>query len=206
MDFLKSISVIIITTISFFNAGAQNDKITDAFGQSYVYEKNADYAKAIQAIKNVYNENSYEMNLRLGWLNYYSAKYTESVVYYTKATNLQPKSIEAMSGLVLPLVAEYKSDDALKIYKRILELDPQNSYALYKTGAIYYYKQDYQTAFTYLEKGITMYPFDYDYNYLLAWTYYKLGKKSEAKPYFQRALLNRPTDVYAKEGLEMIKE
>lgn len=72
-------------------------------------------------------------------------------------------------------------------------------------GYIYYYKADYTTAQTYLEKVSVLYPFDYDITLLLAWTYLKLEKKLEAKELFRRVLRIKPTDTSAPEGLKLLK-
>uniref|UniRef100_UPI0040491C83 hypothetical protein n=1 Tax=Daejeonella sp. TaxID=2805397 RepID=UPI0040491C83 len=50
-----------------------------------------------------------------------------------------------------------------------------------------------------------MYPFDYDANHMLAWSYLYLGKIDQAKILFQKALLNRPDDASAKDGLTKCK-
>jgi Tfp pilus assembly protein PilF len=57
----------------------------------------------------------------------------------------------------------------------------------------------------YFELVVNMYPFDYDANHMLAWSYLYLGKIDQAKILFQKALLNRPDDASAKDGLTKCK-
>ena len=104
-------------------------------------------------------------------------------------------------------INEYKSQmEVLKIqYEEILKLDPNNSIANYRIGQIYYYKADYTTALTYLQKVYDAYPFDYDNTLMFAWTKLKLKKNAEAKELFNIVLLNRPKDASALEGLKTIK-
>ena len=90
-------------------------------------------------------------------------------------------------------------------YKKILEIDPQNSLANYKLGYIYYDKKDFQTAFKYFEKVVNLYPFDYDGLIMFAWTNLQLGKSREAKILFKKVLLLSPGDQSATTGLELIK-
>jgi tetratricopeptide (TPR) repeat protein len=90
-------------------------------------------------------------------------------------------------------------------YVEILKIDPQNTIANYRLGSIYYGKADYNKALGYLEKNVNLYPFDYDSIILFAWTNFKLGKLREAKVLFNKALLNRPKDSSATEGLSLIK-
>jgi tetratricopeptide (TPR) repeat protein len=207
MDFLrKKLQLLaIILCLAPFAIYAQNEKTIDAFSQSHAYEKSGEYSKAIEALKAVYDPNSYEINLRLGWLNYSAGLFTESAAYYNKAITLMPYSIEPKLGIALPLSALGKTDDMINQYKLILDIDPKNTLVNYRMGAIYYGKTDYATAYKYLEKGINLYPFDYDYLVLFGWTNYKLGKYREAKILFYKALLNKPTDKSAKEGYDLIK-
>jgi tetratricopeptide (TPR) repeat protein len=176
-----------------------------AFETSYIFEDATQYAKAVTNLKSMYDINSYDINLRLGWLNYKNAAYTESVKYYKIAVSLKPKSIEARLGYVLPLSALGNNDSVKVQYEKILLLDPMNSKANYWMGYIYYYKADYKTAQSYLEKVSVLYPFDYDITLLLAWTYLKLEKNTEAKDLFKRALRIEPSDTSAPEGLKLLK-
>lgn len=176
-----------------------------AFETSYIYEDAGQYAKAITNLKNMYDETSYDINLRLGWLCYSNAAYSESLKYYKTAVNLKPKSIEAKLGYVLPLAALGSNDSAKVQYEKILSLDPMNSKANYWLAYIYFYKAEYTTAQSYLEKVSALYPFDYDITLLLAWTYLKLDKKAEAKDLFKRVLRIEPGDTSAPEGLKLLK-
>lgn len=184
---------------------AQNDNLVDAFTKSYQYEKNGNYTAAISTLKNVYIEDSYECNLRLGWLTYNAGLYQESISYYQKAINLMPVSIEARLGYVYPAAAFGNMTNVIIQYKKILEIDPQNSLANYKLGYIYYDKKDFQTAFKYFEKVVNLYPFDYDGLIMFAWTNLQLGKSREAKILFKKVLLLSPGDQSATTGLELIK-
>lgn len=176
-----------------------------AFETSYVFEKSSQYLAAINKLKAVYDATSYEINLRIAYLYYESAYYRESANYYKKAIALKPNSIEAKLGYALPLYS-LASWDTLKMqYEAILKLDPNNSTVNYRMGVIYYYKADYATAATYLQKVNEAYPFDYDNNLMYAWTLLKLKKNEEAKALFNTVLLYKPTDASALEGLKSLK-
>lgn len=176
-----------------------------AFAKSYDLEKEGEYKKAATQIKNVYDENSYEMNLRLGWLNYLAGLHDESQSHYQKALNLMPYSEEARFGLVLPASATGKWDLVTKTYKEILKNNPQNTTANYRMGLILYGKKDYDGASSYFKKVTDLYPFDYDSLLMLAWTNFQLGKSREAKILFNKVLLYSPEDKSALEGLSLIK-
>lgn len=208
MDFLKRTKLIIFALLVFIgsNAFAQKFEPTlEAFSDSYKQEAEGKYTKAAESIKKVYIEDSYEINLRLGWLKYNAGMYKESASYYRKAVKLMPFSIEGKLGLVLPVYAMGNLTEVINVYYDILKIDEMNYTANYRLGAIYYGRENYTKAYTFFEKIINMYPFDYDAMNMFAWTNYRLEKLREAKVLFQKALLYNPYDESAKLGLEKIK-
>ncbi|MFX8324078.1 hypothetical protein ABTL43_19990, partial [Acinetobacter baumannii] len=75
---------------------AQSDAtIQKSFRDSYTQENNKLYGEAIATLNKIYEENNYEINLRLGWLYYNNKNYTQSQNYYAKAVSLKPYAIEA---------------------------------------------------------------------------------------------------------------
>lgn len=207
MGLLKKYYITLFVAILIgLSATAQDyESLRNAFSKSYELENEGDYTKAINVLKEVYNADSYEVNLRLGWLNYNAGMYTESASYYRKAVKLMPHSIEAKFGLALPVYAQGNVDEVMNIYKDILKIAPQNYTANYRMGNIYYGREDYSTAYKYFEKIVNMHPFDYDALHMFAWTNLKMGKVREAKVLFNKALMNRPEDSSAKQGLDLIK-
>jgi len=208
METLKKIAVIIVLFVGVtqINIKAQNaSAVQTAFDQSYAYENSSLYTKAADALKAVYNDKSYEMNLRMGWLLYKNGSYNEAIIYYQKAITILPTSIEAKLGYVLPQSALGNWDKVIEQYTEILKVDPQNSTTNYRMGLIYYNKGDFKTAFKFMEKATTLYPFDYDITLYFAWINLKLEKYTEAKTLFNRVLLISPNDASATEGLKLIK-
>lgn len=203
MGFLKQIFTIFAISASSF-LFAQNN-IAKAFEESYTLEKEGEYKQAIEKIKTVYSADNYEINLRLGWLNYYAGFFTESTTYYQKSNSLMPYSIEAKFGLINSSAALGNWNIVIKTYEKILQLDPMNYTANYRLASIYYGKKDYNNAYRYYEKVANSYPFDYDATLMFAWTNYMLGKSREAKVLFNKVLLISPNDSSALEGLGLIK-
>jgi len=207
MEALKRSVIIIFAFIALSLTGFSQDyeSIQSAFEKSYSYEYSGEYSKAIDELKEVYDESSYEINLRLGWLTYMAGFFTESAAYYQKAIDLKPLSIEAKFGFTYPASALGNWEHVKNSYKEILKIDSQNSTANYKLGSIYYGNEDYTTALKYFEKIVNLYPFDYDGLLMYAWTNLKLGKFREAEVLFNKVLMNQPNDKSAIEGLELIK-
>lgn len=199
----RSIAVIIILTA--LNVQAQDKTLMNAFSQSYDYEAIKKYDAAISSLNTVYNASSYEINLRLGWLNYQSGKYKESVAFYQKAISLMPAASEPLWAIINPLTKLENWNEVEKTYLSILKLDSKNSSANYNLGLIYYYRKDYLNAKKQFDISLNLYPFDYNNMLMSAWTNYFLGNKNEAKTLFNKTLLYSPNDKSALEGLSLIK-
>ncbi len=202
--FITSTIMFAILALSAVNSNAQEKEIK-AFAKSYTEETEGEYTKAINTMKAVYSESSYEINLRLGWLNYMAASYTEAQTYYQKAISLMPYAIEAKFGYALPAAALGNWNQVHKQYEEILKIDANNTQAHYRIGMIDYSNGEYQKAFTHFEKVANLYPFDYDSALMLAWTNYRLNKFREAKVLFNKVLMMSPEDESALEGLSLIK-
>jgi len=184
---------------------AQVEQQIDAFSESYSLEAVGNYAKAIEEIEKIYDDNSYDINLRLGWLYYNLGNYFESKNKYQKTIELMPYSVEALLGYVLPVAAMGNWNEVVKTYEKILEIDPQNSVVNYRMGAIFYERKEYTKALSYCEKTVNLYPFDYDSVILLAWINYQMGQFRESKVLFQKSMLIKPNNSSAEYGLSLIK-
>ena len=203
---MKKLTLSLIFILSVFGANAQDyTKLTAAFSESYIKEKAGKYPEAVNALKTCYDANSYEINLRLGWLTYLQGQFSVSLGYYNKAIDLMPYAIEPRLGLVLPASSLGNWEMVIAQYTRILSIDPNNTLTLYRLGLISYDKKDYRQAYQYFEKVVNLYPFDYQSVLMLGWTNLKLGKTREAKILFNKALLYYPEDASAKEGLNLIR-
>jgi len=202
---VKNLILLVLTTMSVNLAAQDFAKLSVAFTESYAKEKEGKYADATKPLKAMYDKKSYEVNLRLGWLTYLQGQFSESVGYYSKAIELMPYAIEPRLGIVLPASAMGNWGSVVEQYNKILSIDPNNTLVLYRMGMISYENKDFKRAYTYFEKVVNLYPFDYHSLLMLGWTNYQLGKTKEAKILFQKALLYDPTSASAKEGLSLIK-
>ncbi|MFK5959664.1 MAG: tetratricopeptide repeat protein [Lutibacter sp.] len=184
---------------------AQNDfsNLQEAFSKSYALEAQGDFKLAVNEMKVFYNENLYEINLRLGWLNYMAGNFNESLAFYKKSMELMPYADEPKFGYIFPLAALGRWDEVINLYKSVLENSPHNTKAMYYLGTIYYNRSQFDKAITYFKQIIDLYPFDYDGLLMYAWTNLQLGKKKEAIVLFQKVLLNKPNDTSAIEGLAL---
>jgi tetratricopeptide (TPR) repeat protein len=186
-------------------AKSQTKEITTAFTQSYTLESNKDYAAAITGLKSVYQDDSYEINLRLGWLYYQSKAYSEAITHYKKAVKIMPAATEPLKGLLTIYSLQEDWLAVEKSYLSILKLDSKNETINYNLGLTYYYRKDYISAKKYFDVSLNLTPFGYNNMLMSAWTNYFLGNKSEATILFKKVLLYIPNDKSAIEGLSLIK-
>lgn len=206
MEFLKkTILLNSILVISLLASAQDYTKLQKAFSESYKLETAGKYADAIKQLKAVYAESSYELNIRLGWLNYNQGNFSESQAHYSRALKLMPYSEEAKFGLILPKSAIGKWTDVINLYNSILKNSPNNTVANYRLGLIYYSRKSYSKSLSYFKKVVDLYPFDYDGLLMYAWANFQTGKTREAKILFNKVLMLSPGDASAKEGLSLIK-
>lgn len=204
MEFLKKLIIIFLLFASVKTFTQNNPELQTAFIKSYEFEAKKEFEKAINAIQNVYNENSYEINLRLGWLHYLNSDFIKSINFYQKASLVMPASTEALWLMVDPLTLLERWNDLEKTYLRILKIDTKNSTASYRLGLIYYYRKNYVNAKKYFDICLNLFPFNYDFMLMSAWTNYFLGNKNAARILFNKVLLYNSNDVSALEGLSLL--
>ncbi|WP_457617794.1 tetratricopeptide repeat protein [Lutibacter sp.] len=201
---LLGLFVLVVNTTAFTQTTFLN--LQEAFAKSYSLEAKGDFKLATNALKTVYEDNSYETNLRLGWLNYMAGNFNESIIFYKKAIALMPYADEPKFGYIAPLAALGNWDEVINTYKQILENSPHNTKAMYYLGTIYYNHSQFDKAISYFKQVADLYPFDYDGLLMYAWSNLQLGMKKEAKVLFQKVLLNKPTDASATEGLTLASQ
>ncbi len=199
------LTFITVVAISVNVFSQDQNKLVSAFADSYTKETAGKYSEAVSALKAVYVETSYELNLRLGWLTYLQGQFSESLSYYSKAITLMPYAIEPRLGVAYPASAQGNWDFVVTQYQTILGIDPNNTLTLYRMGLILYERKEYKHAAEHFEKVVNLYPFDYDSVLMLAWSNLQIGKSREAKVLFQKAQLYNPTSASALEGLKLIK-
>lgn len=207
---METIRRSVLGTVLFFfvltGVQAQNNsELQKAFSESYALEAEGDYAGAADKLRKLYEDGSYELNARMGWLTYMAGNFTESIAFYQKAISLKSYALEPKFGIVLPQSALGNWNAVMKQYDDIMEIDPMNTLAIYKAGMIYYGREEYEEASRHFEKVVNLYPFDYDSVIMYAWSQFKMGNLREARVLFNKALLINPGDESALEGLSLIQ-
>jgi tetratricopeptide (TPR) repeat protein len=177
----------------------------NAFAKSYSAFYTADYGKAMRELQQVYDKNSYDINIRLAYLNYLAGLNQEAMNFYKIAGELNKNALEPIFGYINPATAFGQADDITKHYTRILEIDPQNTEANFAMGKISFQSKDYSAAKNYFSKVVKLYPFSYNGLVMLARCHTQLNERAEAKNLFGKILLLSPTDKEAQEALKAKK-
>ncbi len=207
MELVKiKLSLLIVLSATVLTwAQVSQETLEQSFARSYELENGKDFLASANELKKVYDQSSYEINLRLGWLYYNTGNFNESVNYYTQAQQLKPYSEEARFGLILPKAAQGQWNEVIGLYNKILEIHPNNTIAMYRLGLIYYERKNYDKALPLFKKLVDLYPFDYNGLLMLAWTSYFTGNSNQAKVLFNKVKLHNPGDASANEGLQLMR-
>jgi len=208
METLKFISISILLSLITISVNAQDahyKALSEAFSVSYTKEAAKDFPGAIEALNKVYEEDSYEINLRMGWLNYLNGLHVEAIKFYKQAIKLKPFAIEPKFGICYPLNASNNVTELINYYDQILEIAPNNTYALYQLGLVYFNLKQFEKAEKLFGKVVDLFPFDYDGLIMLAHTSFHLKKVREAKVLYHKVLLYNPGDKAAMESLKLLE-
>lgn len=90
------------------------------------------------------------------------------------------------------LYAQGKLDEAVAVYKKVVEMDPGFDYAYGSLGYIYYDQGNFNEALVMLEKAISLSPEDSFYHSEAALVYEKLGRRKDGILSLQKAIELKP--------------
>jgi tetratricopeptide (TPR) repeat protein len=178
----------------------------DQFQRSYDAEavgKTQDALTAIDALPAPQHD-GYVAQLRRGWLLYKLGKHAEAVDAYGKAIALEPKSVEARVGALLPAMALRRWADVESGAKEALKLDPGNYLANLRMAFAVYSLGRYPDAATLYRKLAEGYPSDVEVRSGLGWSLLKAGKGAEAAGEFRAVLDVAPRNTLAAEGMKAL--
>lgn len=202
----KQLLLTLVLNVLYFATYGQSDKTFKAYATSLDLEKAGNYKGAIDVMSLVYDSTDYELNLKMGYLNYYAGLYKESVNYYAKAIKLMPDAVEGRIGYVYSCSMLERWDDVKAQYRAILKVDPNNSFVNYNMGLILYNNKEYEQAYRHFERVCKLYPFDYANMLMFAWCHVQMKRFDEAKIWFKKVLLLSPHDKSALEGLKLVQK
>jgi superkiller protein 3 len=169
--------------------------------RGWVLKETGDTIHAVEAYKKAIElKSDYEQPFEeLGLL--YAQKGDRLAVEYLSSTiNINPKNIQAMYALGLFYQEHGAIQQALDLYKQILDINPNYINAINNVGYINLYeKKQYEDAIACFDKVIAI-----DSSFLKAWlnrasTYEAINDKQKAKADYKKVLEIDPKHEYAKQ-------
>ncbi|MEM6316379.1 MAG: tetratricopeptide repeat protein [Bacteroidota bacterium] len=125
--------------------------------------------------------------------------------YFDNAVKVAPKNVVALHAKAEYLHFSDQLPEAIELYKRINQIDPDYSESLFNTGIIYLEMDSLPQANTHFNMAVETSP-----TYIIAYYYRglvaeKMGDKEAAKRDYQNALNLNPNFERAKAALEALK-
>lgn len=150
------------------------------------------YKKAVE-----FKPDFFEPNFELGKFYFSINDYKTASKYLTTASNSQPDNIEALSLTAETYKQTGKADEAIKIFEKILEMEPTSSFANAKIGEIYFQRLQYKKAIPYLEDSIQT-SFEENVAMELAKCYFELNSLESAKSIAEEVLAENKDNKQAQ--------
>lgn len=146
----------------------------------------------------------YVAQLRRGWLLYRMGKHADAVKAYAKASTLDPASIEAKVGALVPLGELRRWIDIEAMAKEIVRKDPANYTANLRLAFALYSQAKFAEAEAAYRTVLAGAPSDVDARAGLGWSQLKLGKNRDAQATFSELLGYAPKNALALEGMKAL--
>lgn len=182
--------------------GAQPD-IAGAYRRSFDYERAQDYQNAIRALAPVYEAypNGYTVNLRMGWLFYLNANYSNAAAHYEVASRAAPQALEPKLGRLLPLLAQGRWGEAETLAYQVVSVDHFNYYGNLRLAVALRMQGKAEQAYQIALKMVGAYPTDLLHLVELAQIQDARGDKAEARRLFGEILILDPENQTARRYL-----
>ncbi len=183
-------------------AGAEST--SDLFQRSYDAEAAGKAAEALAALDALPApvHDGYVADLRRGWLLYKLGRNPEAIDAYAAAARLEPRSVEARVGALLPQMAARRWADVETTARDALRIDPGNYLATLRMAFALYNLGRYPESEALYQRLAEMYPSDVEVRAGLGWARLKGGKAAEAAAAFRAVLDVAPRNALAAEGLK----
>jgi tetratricopeptide (TPR) repeat protein len=178
----------------------------DQFQRSYDTEAQGKVGDALAALDALPapQHDGYVAELRRGWLLYKLGKSPESIDAYGKAIALEPRSVEARVGVLLPAMALRRWADVEAGAREVLKLDAGNYLANLRLAFAVYSQGRYAESAVLYKRLAEAYPSDVDVRAGLGWALLKAGKGPDAAVELRAVLDVAPRNVLAAEGMKAL--
>ena len=195
---IRMLSVLIFVFVSFSAVCAD-----DAWMRSYTLEAAEQYAPAAQSIEHFLKEipNNEFAVLRSGWLYYLAENYSRSIKYYQTALELNNKSIDAMLGMSLPLMAQARWREAASKTQDVIKISNWNYLAHTRLMTCEDNLKQWDKLEKHAETLSVYYPSDATILVYLARAYSHTNKNAKARETYKQVLQRYPSHLEASKFL-----
>ena len=171
--------------------------------RSYDLEAQGEHAASLAALNELPEESKtgYLFLVRRAWLLHLSARYQEAVGAYRQAIEAAPKAVEPREGILAPLIALHRFQDAEAEAQAALRLDKDNhsvsrslAWALYNLGR-------FDNAERVYRRILELHPSDLTMQAGVGWCLLRRGRPAEAEAEFREVLRVAPENASARTGL-----
>ena len=197
--FIKSYFILLVSLFSQINPA-----VADQWTESYRLESLAQYdaaVKVMDAILSKDSKNEFAV-LRHGWLSYLRGNHSQSIKDYKKAISLNSKSLDALLGVMLPLIAQQRWNETLSYANKALNVAPWNYYAHIRLMAAEEGLRKWDTLVKHAQKVYERYPSDATVLVFLARAYRWQGKSKDARKIYQQVVERIPGHIEATQFIE----
>lgn len=188
-------------------AAASAANATELYQQSFTLESAGAYAAALDRMDQLQKNgtDTYLLHLRRGWLLYLNGRYADSVEAYQAAAARESSSIEARTGMTLPLMALKRWSDAEAACDAILRLAPGNYLAQSRRAWVLFSAGRFAEAEGAYAQVLKHYPADNDMRAGLGWSLLRQGRQADARTAFEAVLHSVPGHLSAGQGIAALE-
>ena len=199
------LSLVLLTPVS--AQAASFVDVADDLSESYKFEQRHNYKDAVAVLAKAQKRqpDSYILNLRLGYLFLNSGITANALEHYTKAADAEPKSVEALLGLVNVYSAKARWSDVASVTEKILAISPDHYAASWNLIRADIMLGKFDDGLDTAKKMLKLYPTDQTLLVQKAVCLGYLKKNTEAKSAYHNVLAVYPNDPTAKAALELLK-
>ena len=174
--------------------------------RSYALEARGEHAAALAALNELPAKvrTGYLFLVRRAWLLYLTGRHQEAVGAYRRAIEAAPKAVEPRAGILAPLIALHRFQDAEAEARAALRLDTDNhavsrslAWALYNLGR-------FDDAERVYRRVLALHPSDLAMRAGVGWCLLRRGRRAEAEAAFREVLRVSPENTAALTGLAAV--
>jgi tetratricopeptide (TPR) repeat protein len=192
-----------LITLLGLNIGNPVWSAADPWAESYRLEALTQYETAAKGMDDILKdnpENEFAV-MRRGWLNYLRGAHNDAIRDYQKALKMNPDSLDARLGLMLPLIAQQRWREVASNANKVLEVAPWNYYAHVRLMISEEGEKKWDTLAKHAQSVHQRYPSDATVLVYLARAHDWLKNDSAARSAYEQVLERVPGHIEASQYL-----